>query len=207
MPVLHIAHRHFPVSLFASPIFFGTFVSDFQKESRMSEYCVYLKMPSYLRQWFIHRHGGSHPVNLIRGSIESKLLQRATVPMPEGVLPARQQEDEVAVCIPYSKSHDPRTYRSALGTLATSKNHITETGKRALLGRIKDDFDIDVWEYLHDFGKVGTQQKDLIFLFMEQRGIREDGSCWDSIAKIYHRLRKNYLTNNSRKSSRLQKRN
>jgi hypothetical protein len=35
----------------------------------------------------------------------------------------------------------------------------------------------------------------LIYLFMEQRGILEDGSCWDSIAKIYQRLRKNYLTN------------
>ena len=46
----------------------------------MSDFCVYLKMPSYLRQWFIHRHGGSHPVELIRDSIESKLLQRATVP-------------------------------------------------------------------------------------------------------------------------------
>ena len=45
-------------------------------------------MPSYLRQWFIHRHGGGSPVTLIRGSVESKLLQRATVPLPEGVLPA-----------------------------------------------------------------------------------------------------------------------
>jgi hypothetical protein len=164
----------------------------------MSDFCVYLKMPSYLRQWFIHRHGGSHPVSLIRGSIESKLLQRATIPQPEGVLPPRQQEDEVAVCIPYSKSRDPRTY-----------NYITETGKRALLARIKDDFDIDVWDYLHDFGKIGKQQKDLICLFMEQRGIKEDGSCWDSIAKIYQRLRKNYLSNichkqkKSEKSSRL----
>ena len=42
----------------------------------MSEYCVYLKMPSYLRQWFIHRHGGNNPVQLIQGSIESKVLQR-----------------------------------------------------------------------------------------------------------------------------------
>ena len=66
----------------------------------MSEYCIYLKMPSYLRQWFIHRHGGN--------------------------------------------------------------------------------------------------------LFMEQRGIHEDGTCWDAIAKIYQRLRKNYLTNISKKSSRLQ---
>ena len=161
----------------------------------MSNYCIYLKMPSYLRQWFIHRHGGSDPVQLIRGSIESKLLQRATVKMPENILPPRQQEGEVAICIPYSKSHDPRIY-----------NYITETGKRALIQRIKEDFDLDVWEYLHDFGKVGTQQKDLIYLFMEQRGIKEDGTCWDAIAKIYQRLRKNYLTNISKKSSRLQAR-
>lgn len=160
----------------------------------MSEYCVYLKMPSYLRQWFIHRHGGSNPVNLIRGSVESKLLQRATVPLPHGVLPPRQQEDEVAVCIPYSKTHDPRTY-----------NYITETGKNAMLSLIKDDFDLDLWDYLQDIDKRSTQQKILIQLFMEQRGIREDGKCWDAIAKIYQRLRKNYLTNKSRKSSRLQK--
>ena len=155
----------------------------------MSDYCVYLKMPSYLRQWFIHRHGGSNPVNLIRGSIESKLLQRATVPLPAGVLPPRQQEDEIAVCIPYSKSHDPRTY-----------HYITETGKNVLIARIKEDFDLDVWDYLHDFGKIGQQQKDLIYLFMEQRGIHEDGTCWDAIAKIYQRLRNIYLTKNRQKS-------
>ncbi len=161
----------------------------------MSEYCVYLKMPSYLRQWFIHRHGGGNPVQLIRGSIESKLLQRATIKMPQGVMPPRQQEGEVAINIPYNKKHDPRFY-----------NYITETGKNALISRIKEDFDIDVWDYLHDFGKVGAQQKDLIYLFMEQRGIKEDGTCWDAIAKIYQRLRKNYLTNISKKSSRLQAR-
>ena len=49
----------------------------------MSDYCIYLKLPSYLRQWFIHRHSGEEPVNLRRGSIESKMLQRATVPLPD----------------------------------------------------------------------------------------------------------------------------
>lgn len=154
----------------------------------MSDFCVYLKMPSYLRQWFIHRHSGTEPVALIRGSIESKLLQRAIVPQPDGVLPPRQQEGEVAVYIPYSKSHDPRTF-----------NYITDTGKRAMISRIKDDFDLDVWDFLHDFGKIGQQQKDLIYLFMEQRGIHEDGTCWDSIAKIYQRMRNVYLANNRRK--------
>lgn len=159
----------------------------------MSDYCVYLRLPSYLRQWFIHRHSGEEPVDLIRGSIESKMLQRATVQLPYGESPARKQDGETAIRIPYSKSHDPRTY-----------NHITKTGKSALLCRIKEDFDIDVWEFLHDFGKVGQQQKDLIYLFMEQRGIKEDGTCWDAIAKIYSRLRKNYLTNLSRKNKRLE---
>ena len=152
-------------------------------------------MPSYLRQWFIHRHGGNDPVTLRRGSIESKLLQRATVPLPPGTPPARRQEGEVAIQIPYYKSHDPRVY-----------NHITEIGKRVIVERAKDDFDIDVWEYLHDFGKIGRQQKDLIYLFMEQRGIAEDGSCWDAIAKIYQRLRNVYLTNERQKELRQEKR-
>ena len=33
-------------------------------------------MPSYLRQWFIHQHGGSEPVKLNRFSPESDLLSR-----------------------------------------------------------------------------------------------------------------------------------
>lgn len=57
------------------------------------------------------------------------------------------------------------------------------------------------WTFLHDFGKIGKQQKDLIYLYMEQRGIKEDGTCWDSIAKIYQRLRKNYLTNQCKRKN------
>ena len=156
----------------------------------MSEYFVYLKMPSYLRQWFIHLHGCNEPVVLRRGSIESKLLQRATVLQPSNTLPAKKQEGEVAVCIPYSKSHDPRFY-----------NHITETGKKAMVDLIKNNFDMDLWTYLHDFGKICQQQKNIIYLFMEQRGILEDGTCWDSIAKIYQRLRNIYLTKIRQKNS------
>ena len=34
----------------------------------MSEICIYVKMPSYLRQWLVHRHGGCEPIQLVRGS-------------------------------------------------------------------------------------------------------------------------------------------
>ena len=149
----------------------------------MSEYQVYIKMPSYLRQWFIHRHGGSEPVKLIKGSIESKLLKIALVKQPENVVIRTKMPDEVAVCIPYSKARDART-----------DNVITGTGKRALIANGKSSFDVDCWNFLHDFRAITMQQKDLIYLYMEQHGIIEDGSCWDSIAKNYQRLRKNYLT-------------
>ena len=82
-------------------------------------------MPSYLRQWFIHRHSGTDPVRLNNGSIESKLIKLTVVKPPASAIPHRKGEDEVAICIPYSKMRDPRTY-----------NHITETGKRALLSLI-----------------------------------------------------------------------
>ena len=160
----------------------------------MSDYHIYIKMPSYLRQWFIHRHSGTDPVRLNNGSIESKLIKIALVKPPENSCPLRRKDGEIAVCIPYSKFRDPRTY-----------NYITETGKRAFLENIKNAFDVDCWTFLHDFGKIGKQQKDLIYLYMEQRGIKEDGTCWDSIAKIYQRLRKNYLTNQCKRKKTRQK--
>ena len=117
----------------------------------MSDYHIYIKMPSYLRQWFVHRHSGTEPVRLRNGSIESKLIKLAVVKPPVSAIPTRQREDEVAICIPYSKTRDPRIY-----------NHITDTGKRALLENVKNSFDVDCWTFLHDFGRIGKQQKDLI---------------------------------------------
>ncbi len=157
----------------------------------MQEYYVYLNMPSYLRQWFIHRHGGIEPVHLLHGSIETKLLTRLTVPLPRGVLPWQKKEGDLAVCIPYRKSHDPRYF-----------NHITELGKKIIVDRAKDDFGIDLWYFLEELVKKSGQQKDLIYAFMEQRGIQEDGTCWDSIAKIYQRRRKQYYDREYHKKNR-----
>ena len=33
-------------------------------------YFLYIHLDDYLAQWFIHDHGGKHPVHLTRGSIE-----------------------------------------------------------------------------------------------------------------------------------------
>ena len=158
----------------------------------MSDFQVYIKMPSYLRQWFIHRHGGVEPVVLRQGSMESKIIKLAQCKPPVGYYPTLKQADEVAICIPYSKAHDPRYY-----------NYISPLGKKALLEQVKNAFDVDCWSFLHDFGKVAIQQKTLIYLYMEQRGIHEDGSCWDSIAKIYQRMRRAYYVNEFRRKEKV----
>ena len=60
----------------------------------MSDYHIYIKMPSYLRQWFVHRHSGTEPVRLRNGSIESKLIKLAVVKPPVSAVPTRQREDK-----------------------------------------------------------------------------------------------------------------
>ena len=159
----------------------------------MSDIQVYIKMPSYLRQWFIHLHGGEEPVVLRQGSVESKIIKLAQSKPPANYYPMLKQADEVAVCLPYSKAHDPRIFF-----------YISPTGKKAFLEQVKNAFDVDCWNFLHDFGHIAVQQKTLIYLYMEQRGIHEDGSCWDSIAKVYQRLRKTYQTTESKRRTRLQ---
>lgn len=155
----------------------------------MSEICIYIKMPSYLRQWLIHRHGGSEPVQLVRGSAESDFLKKSTTKLPDGFLPPRKQEDELAICIPYYKSHDPRTY-----------NYLSPNGKNLLLEMLKNDFKVDLWEYLHDIDRCGSELNGLIYQFMELNGIKEDGTSSDTIKKIYQRKKNSYKTALNRKS-------
>lgn len=154
----------------------------------MSEICIYIKMPSYLRQWLIHRHGGSEPVQLVRGSAESDFLKKSTTKLPSGVIQLPQQDDELAICIPYYKSHDPRTY-----------NYLSPHGKHHLLEMLKNDFKVDLWEYLHDIDRCGSELNSLIYQFMELNGIKEDGTSSDTIKKIYQRKKNSYKTALNRK--------
>ena len=154
----------------------------------MSQICIYLKMPSYLRQWLIHRHGGSEPISLVRGSAESDFLKKSTIKLPDGVMPPRQQEGELAISIPHYKCHDPRTY-----------NYLSKNGKSCLLEMLKNDFKVDLWDYLHDIDRYGCELNGLVYQFMELRGIKEDGTNSDTIKKIYQRMKNSYRTSQARK--------
>ena len=58
----------------------------------MSQFLLYFKFEPYLAQWFIHEMGGTSPVELPRGSVESDILQLFLDKQPED-MPDEKRED------------------------------------------------------------------------------------------------------------------
>lgn len=154
----------------------------------MNNNMIYVPMASYLAQWFIYKYGGEQPVRLRKGSIEMSLIERAMTLPPEGYVAEKQQEGELAIVLPYSKIADPRT-----------RWYVSPRAKATLVSIIKNDFEIDLWQFLHVFANLTKLQKDLVLLYMERRGITETGTESDAITKIYQRLRKRMQTEESNK--------
>lgn len=76
----------------------------------MSNICVYLQnIEPYLKQWFIHEHGGEYPVSLVRGSVESCMLKQFIEKRNEEEA-TNIDERTLAIYIPTFKDKDPRTY-------------------------------------------------------------------------------------------------
>lgn len=142
---------------------------------------VYIELEEYLAQWFIHDHGGTAPVHLRRGSVESKILEVYLVPLPDGTAPDLGSADAVAVQIPCFR-HKP----------ATTYNHLPKHARAALLNVIRERFDIQLWQELHCFGKITRRQDELIYAWMEKHGIAATEKNWNAIAKRYQRQREIY---------------
>lgn len=162
----------------------------------MSGICIYLPLEDYIAQWFIHEQGGSVPVRLTRGSIESKLLQVYLMKRPEDILPDIDGEGKLAIEIPSFRYQTPEVF-----------NYLPPRAASLLVGIIRDRFDVQLWKDLHCFGKLGKRQDELIFAWMEKHGIEPTETNWNTIAKRYQRQRNVYLkrewskNNYSRKKS------
>lgn len=153
----------------------------------MSNFCIYVELEPYLAQWFIHEQGGVTPVSLIRGSVESKILFTFLTKPPANYLPKPPSESAVPILIPTFKQYDVRTY-----------NHLPQHAIAAIRKCISNRFVLALWNDLHCFGHIGTQQQDLIYAWMENHGIEINETNWNTIAKIYQRKRHVYLTKNFR---------
>ena len=114
----------------------------------MSKFLLYLPLEDYIAQWFIHEQGGSVPVQLTRGSVESKLLEVYLTNRPEDTLPEVCSEGMTAIAIPTFRNRPPEVF-----------NYLPKAALNSLLSIIRSRFDVKLWEELHHFGTALTRPK------------------------------------------------
>ena len=156
----------------------------------MSKFLLYLPLEDYIAQWFIHEQGGSVPVQLTRGSVESKLLEVYLTNRPEDTLPEVCSEGMTAIAIPTFRNRPPEVF-----------NYLPQRALSSLLNIIRNRFDIQLWGDLHHFGKISKRQDELIYAWMEKHGIEMTETNWNAIAKRYQRQRTIYIKRQWSKSS------
>ena len=172
----------------------------------MSAFCIYLTLPPYLAEWYAHtcrQHKYAladycptepiaplTPVELIRGSYESLVLQQWLTKQPNPTPEPIPEDANLAIEIPYFKDKDPRYY-----------NYLTKTAKSHLAKAIANSFRIQLWEELHLFDVKLNRQDEAIFCFMEKHGISCNDTNWNAIAKIYQRCRGTYNVEKFRKNA------
>lgn len=148
----------------------------------MSQICLYITLEDYLAQWFVNEQGGEVPVHLTRGSVESKILEVYLAHRPVGVMPEFEGGGKLAIAIPSFRNRPPEVF-----------NYLPKRALSALLNAIRNRFDIQLWNDLHHFGRIGKRQDELIYAWMEKHGIEINETNWNAIAKRYQRQRNAYL--------------
>lgn len=157
----------------------------------MNRNLIYISLPPFIAAW-LKNESSSYPVRFKRSSVEFMIMEQFCINDPARAIELAPDEskDLVAVAIPEFKYKD-QSYR-----------YMTESGRKALEQCIKDRFNIDLWKGLHTFGHIGKKRKYLILAWMEEHGIPDEGSNWDSIEKRYQRQRDSYLAAKRQKKSR-----
>ncbi|MCM1140503.1 MAG: hypothetical protein NC453_18190 [Muribaculum sp.] len=151
---------------------------------------LYLELDEYLAQWFIHDQGGNYPVKLIRGSVESGLLELFLQTPPPDYEPDFESEGKIAIELPNFRSKDTR-----------DNYFLPAKAREALVACIRNRFDLEMWNALHRFSSTFMRQDHLIYAFMEKHGIAMTEKNWNAIAKRYQRKRDIYKRIQRRKKS------
>lgn len=160
----------------------------------MKDICIYLDLEDYLAQWFVNEQGGGVPVRLSRGSVESKILEVYLVKCPDGVSPQTAGLGLLPVAIPSFRYRPPEVY-----------NYLPQRAMNALLKCIRNRFDVQLWNDIHNFGLITKRQDEIIYAWMEKHGIDMTETNWNAIAKRYQRQRNIYLGRERAKKAYLRK--
>lgn len=144
----------------------------------MSDYVVYLTVPEYLAQWINHTFG--NPVELIKDSPESRVLNECLTKTPANSKPDLGEGSNIIIKVPYFKGKDPAVY-----------SYLYESGKRAIIESFRTLLVKNLMAEVGSLSNANVKIATLIYMWMEKHGI--DEKHWDTISQIFYRTRKRYF--------------
>lgn len=138
---------------------------------------LYLTLDEYLAQWLIHT-SESVPVRFPKGSVENRLLSVFLTKPPRDSAPDMPGPGKVPIELPVIKGLNP-----------LSNYHLPNHARHQLVEMIRNRFDVQLFDDLHQFDNYGQRLDNLIYAWMENHGIDNTERNWNAIAKTYQRLR------------------
>ena len=146
----------------------------------MSQFCIYIKLKPYLREWLINSLG--HPVRFPDHSNENAVIRTFLQRWPAGrPVEVNYDNDYTAIYIPDSKAKPAEYY-----------NYISNSGKKAIVGVIEDLFLQNLWSELAQLtlSSNGKGVNSHIAAWCEMHGISLDSA--ETVRQRYFRIRKAY---------------
>lgn len=145
----------------------------------MSQYVIYLSVPSYLDQWLRHEYWNATTgrVEFERGSNCHAILSQFLKKEPAGY-ERGDVKGLLPVEVPTFKGMNPDQH-----------NFLIDAGRKALVSALKRNFKTLLDRELSVFYSEDVNITELIEAFMEKHGIRYDPKDWETIRQMFYRLR------------------
>ena len=140
----------------------------------MSNICVYIEVPAYLRQYLYHHFGD--PVVFDRNLPQNKLIKLLINKQPRDSVPEFPSEESVSVAIP-DQPYKP----------AENWNYLSPDAKKALVESIKNTFDVHLFQDLQKILPLGVNLLTAIRSWMRNNGIDIEYDL--TIRQKYYRVR------------------
>lgn len=141
----------------------------------MNKNLIFLRVPEYLREYLSSSFG--NPVLLPHDSPESRIIR--TFLSAGGRESELFSDSNIAVRIPAFKELNKHT-----------RYTFPESAKTALVKSFMELFKVDMYKHMSGLSDCNCSQKDIIYAYMHNKGISDEH--WDTVAKIWYRLRDKY---------------
>lgn len=151
----------------------------------MSQFCIYLKVPTYLEQWLRHDYWNpvTGRVEFERGSNIHSILSTFLRKQPPGY-----DQGDVSELLPV----EVPTYK---GMNPEQHNYLGREGQKAVVSAIKRNFKTLIDRELSVFYNADVTIIDIIYAFMEMHGIDSTEKNHEAIRQMFKRQRDKNIKN------------